>query len=89
MASEEEDKLACSEIVGIEDRQQLLERWLRHMENLRDTEEMVHICEPETGRNLSDEEEVRSIKDLINCQGGKVNFQVARWAMEGDQWRIS
>jgi len=41
------------------------------MENLRDTEEMAHICEPETGRNLSDEEEVRLIKNLINYQGGR------------------
>jgi hypothetical protein len=32
---------------------------------------VVHICEPEIGRNLSDEEEVRSVKDLINCQEGR------------------
>jgi hypothetical protein len=30
-------------------------------------EEMVFICEPEVGRNLSDEEE-RSVEDLIDFQ---------------------
>jgi hypothetical protein len=48
---------------------------LRHAKNLSDTEEeLVHICEPEIGRNLSDEEEVRSVKDLINCQEGRDGF---------------
>jgi len=48
--------------------QQLLKRWLRHVENLSDTkEEMIHICEPEIRRHVSDEEEVRSNKDLIKC----------------------
>jgi hypothetical protein len=60
--------------------QQLLKRWLRHAENLSDTEEeMIHICEPEIGRHLSDEEEVRSDEDLINCQVGRnglSSFQV-------------
>jgi hypothetical protein len=32
---------------------------------------MIHICEPEIGRHLSDEEEVRSDEDLINCQVGR------------------
>jgi hypothetical protein len=51
--------------------QQVVRRWLRHVENLSDTEEeMVYICEPEVGRTLSDEEE-RSSKDLINCQVGR------------------
>jgi hypothetical protein len=57
----------------------LLKRWLRHVENPKDTEEMVHICEPETRRNLNDEEEVRSVMDLINCQEGRSelsSFQV-------------
>jgi hypothetical protein len=50
----------------------LMRRWLRHTENLSDTEEeLIHICEPETGRNLSDEEEKRSDEDLINCQVGR------------------
>jgi hypothetical protein len=45
-----------------------LRRWLRQFETLYDTEEeMVYICEPEGGRNLNDEEE-RSVEDLINCQ---------------------
>jgi len=30
--------------------------------------EMVQICEPEAGRNLSDEDELSSLNDLINCQ---------------------
>jgi hypothetical protein len=29
---------------------------------------VVHICEPEAGRNLSDDEEKRSGKGLRNCQ---------------------
>jgi hypothetical protein len=40
---------------------------------------VVHICEPEIGRHLSDEEEVRSDEDLINCQEGRnglSSFQV-------------
>jgi hypothetical protein len=32
---------------------------------------MVHVCEPETGRNLSDDEEKRSLEDLVNCQEGR------------------
>jgi hypothetical protein len=48
-----------------------LRRWLRHVETLSATEEeMVYICEPEVGRNLSDEEE-RSIEDLIDFQEGR------------------
>jgi hypothetical protein len=49
-----------------EKQQHVLKRWLRHAENLSDTEEMVHICETETGKTLSDDEEKRSVKDLIN-----------------------
>jgi hypothetical protein len=37
---------------------------------LRATEEMVHVCEPEAGINLSDEEK-RSSRDLIECQVGR------------------
>jgi hypothetical protein len=49
--------------------QQELRKWLRHVETLSDTEEeLIHICEPQIGRHLGDEEEVRSDKDLINCQ---------------------
>jgi hypothetical protein len=55
--------------------QQLLKRWLRYVENLSDTEEeVVYVCEPEIGRHLSDEEEVRSDKDLINCQERRDGF---------------
>jgi hypothetical protein len=49
----------------------LMRRWLRHTENLSDThKEMVYICEPETGRNISNEEEERSDEDIIYCQLG-------------------
>jgi hypothetical protein len=37
----------------------LLRGWLRDVENLDGPEEMVQICEPETGR------------DLKNCQEGR------------------
>jgi hypothetical protein len=50
--------------------QQLLRRWLRYAEILRDTEEVVQVCEPEAGRNLSDDEEKRSLEDLRDCQVG-------------------
>jgi hypothetical protein len=52
---------------------------LRHVESLRSEEEVVHICEPEAGRNLSDDEEKRSLDDLRNCQVGSEelsSFQV-------------
>jgi hypothetical protein len=32
---------------------------LRYFENLRGEEEVVHICDPEAGRNLNDDEEKR------------------------------
>jgi hypothetical protein len=51
--------------------QQLLKRWLRYVKILRDKEEVIHICEPESGRNLSKEEERTSDEDLINCQVGR------------------
>jgi hypothetical protein len=51
--------------------QRLLRRWLRYVKSLRATEEMVHACEPEAGRNLSDDEEERSSRDLIDCQVGR------------------
>jgi hypothetical protein len=50
--------------------QRLLIGWLRHVERLRGEQEMVHIYEPEAGRNLSNDEEERSLEDLLNCQEG-------------------
>jgi hypothetical protein len=47
--------------------QRLLRRWLRYVKSLRAIEEMVHACEPEAGRNISDYEEERSRRDLIDC----------------------
>jgi hypothetical protein len=32
---------------------------------------VVHICELEAGRNLSDDEENRSLEDLRDCQVGR------------------
>jgi hypothetical protein len=58
--------------------QRLLRRWLRYVKSLRATEEMVHACEPEAGRNLNDDEEQILSKDLIDYQVGKdslSNFQ--------------
>jgi hypothetical protein len=50
--------------------QRLLIGWLRHAERLRGEQEMVHICEPEARRNLSNDEEKRSLEDLMNYQEG-------------------
>jgi hypothetical protein len=45
---------------------------LRHAKNLNRLEERVHICEPETGRNLSDaKDEMGSDEDLKHCQEGR------------------
>jgi hypothetical protein len=52
--------------------QQELKKWLRYVESLSDIE-MVCICEPEVGETLDDEEE-RSVLDLINCQEGRDEF---------------
>jgi len=41
-----------------------------HVEILRDTEKVVHICEPKIGKGLSDDEEKGTVKDLIKCQEG-------------------
>jgi hypothetical protein len=47
----------------------LLRGWLRYAENLNGLEEeMVQVCEPETGRNLS---ELGSVEDLKSCQEGR------------------
>jgi hypothetical protein len=39
-----------------------------------DEEEMVQVCEPEAGRNLSDEDELRSLEDLRDCQEGRTKI---------------
>jgi hypothetical protein len=48
----------------------VLRRWLREIETLSDREEMVCICEPEVGENLS-EGNNRSSRDIINYEGGR------------------
>jgi hypothetical protein len=48
--------------------QRMLRRWMRYVKSLRATEEIVHACEQEARRNLSDDEEKeRSSRDLRNC----------------------
>jgi hypothetical protein len=70
--------------------QRLLRRWLRYVKSLRDEEEMVHVCEPEAGRNLSDDGEERSSRDLIDCQVGRDGiFKFPRWEIERDQVKVS
>jgi hypothetical protein len=55
------------------EQRRLIRGWLRHVEDLNEPEEeLIHICGPETGRNLNDEEEEeRSSRDLRNCQAGE------------------
>jgi hypothetical protein len=56
----------------------LLRGWLRHAENLDELEEVVQVCEPETGRSLSSEGELGLVEDLKDCQEGSPkipNFQ--------------
>jgi hypothetical protein len=48
---------------------------LRHAKDLNEPEEkVVHVCEPEAGRNLSDEDELRSLEDLRDCQEGRTEI---------------
>jgi hypothetical protein len=56
--------------------QRLLRRWLRYAENLRpiEGEEMVYICEPEIGDILGEENDQRSLWDLIDCEEGSGEF---------------
>jgi hypothetical protein len=54
----------------------LLKEWLRYVEDLRVEEEVVHVCEPEAGRNISDDEEKRSLEDLRDCQAGSEEFPI-------------
>ena len=49
----------------------LLRGWLGHTENLDGLEEMVQICELETGRSLSSKDELGSAEDLKHCQEGR------------------
>jgi hypothetical protein len=53
----------------------LLKRWLRYVENLNGLEEeMVQVCEPETGKFFSEENELGSFEDLKHCQEGSGNI---------------
>jgi hypothetical protein len=57
----------------------LLRGWLRYAENLDGPEEMVQVCEPETGIGLNDEEnEMGSAGDLKNCQEGREEILVCQ-----------
>jgi hypothetical protein len=58
-----------------------LRGWLRYAKNLDRPKEMVQICEPETGRDLGEENKMGSAEDLRNCQEGReeiFNFQVGK-----------
>ena len=54
----------------------LLKEWLRYVESLSDEEDMVHAYEPDSRRNISDDEEKRSLEDLTDCQVGSRKFQI-------------
>jgi hypothetical protein len=44
---------------------------MRQVEDLSDTkEEMVYIYEPEIGESLDDQEEERSVEDIVDCHEG-------------------
>jgi hypothetical protein len=65
--------------------QRLMRGWLRHAKSLKDEPmEMVQICEPEAGINLSDEDELRSLDDLINYQEGRTKIPNCQ---EGNEMR--
>jgi hypothetical protein len=50
----------------------ILRRWLRQVENLRNTEEkMVYICKPEYGESLDEEGREISMKISQRLPGGK------------------
>jgi hypothetical protein len=46
--------------------------------DLRLEEEVVHVWEPEVGRNLNDDEEKRSLEDLRDCQAGSEEFSICQ-----------
>jgi hypothetical protein len=53
----QKEKWPIQQMISIRQKKKL-RRWLRHAKTLSATEEdMVYICEPEVGKNLSDEEE--------------------------------
>jgi hypothetical protein len=58
--------------------QRLLKMWLRYAESLKAIEEVVHIYEPEDGRNISDDEGKRSLDDLKNCQVGSKELSICQ-----------
>jgi hypothetical protein len=49
----------------------MLRGWLRHAKNLDGPEEMVLICEPETGKILGEENKMGSAEDIKNFQEGR------------------
>jgi hypothetical protein len=81
MAHEEAEKIKwpVKELM-VRRQRRLLRGWLRYAENLNGPEEeMVQVCEPETGRGLNDEEnELGSAEDLKNCQEGREEIPVCQ-----------
>jgi hypothetical protein len=60
------------------------------IENFSDREEeLIHICELEIGKNLSDEEEKRSDEDLINYQVDKNGISSCQVGNGKRQWKVS
>jgi hypothetical protein len=45
---------------------------------------MVHVCEPEAGRHLSDEDELRSLEDIGDYQVGRTKISNCQ---EGNEMR--
>jgi hypothetical protein len=65
-------------------KQKLLRVWLKYVESIIGEHEMVHICEPETRKSLSDGEEKRSEKGLRNCP---VSSEGLSGCLEGNENR--
>jgi hypothetical protein len=71
------EKWPVKQLMVIKQRR-LIRGWLRYVENLNGPEEeMVQICEPETGRNLS---EMRLVEDIKHCQEGREEIPNCQWA---------
>jgi len=62
----------------------LLRKWLRYAKSLKATKEerMGYICEPEIGDVLNEENDQRSLRDLIDCQESSGRFPNGRMDKE-------
>jgi hypothetical protein len=74
------EKWPVKELMVIRQRR-LLKGWLRYAENLNGPEEeMVQVCEPETGKILGEEDEMGSLKISRTARRAEKKFQFSRWA---------